>query len=448
MITDHQIDLFCLTETWLQQEEYVSLNESTPSSHSNCHIPPITSQGGGVAAIYHSSLKMNQRPKPGYSSFENLTLSLSNPNLKAQKPVLFVVVYRPPGPYTEFLSQFSDFLSDLVLSSDKVIIVGDFNIHVDVNSDSLTTAFNSILDSIGFSQHVNEPTHSFNHTLDLVLTYGIEIEQLIVFPQNPLLSDHFMITFQFKTMDCIGTENKYHYSRCLSDNSVTKFKEIIPSVFTSAPFTDKIEGKYYNLTPTEVDFVVNNASASLRATLDSVAPVKKKVRSQRGPAPWYNSQLRTLKQASRKLERKWYSTSLEEVYVAWKNSLVIYKKALRNARTTYYSSLIEENKNNPRFLFSTVARLTKSQSSVEPCIPLALSSNHFMSFFTDKIVMIREKINLALPTIVTDVLSSTVASELAVRPDGYLEFFTPIHLSELISTVSTSKSSTCLLDPN
>ncbi|KAK2875170.1 hypothetical protein Q8A73_024321, partial [Channa argus] len=30
LINDHQIDLLCLTETWLQQEEYVSLNESTP----------------------------------------------------------------------------------------------------------------------------------------------------------------------------------------------------------------------------------------------------------------------------------------------------------------------------------------------------------------------------------------------------------------------------------
>uniref|UniRef100_A0A3P8U513 GRIP1 associated protein 1 n=1 Tax=Amphiprion percula TaxID=161767 RepID=A0A3P8U513_AMPPE len=124
-----------------------------------------------------------------------------------------------------------------------------------------------------------------------------------------------------------------------------------------------MEGKYYNFTPTEVDYIVNNAAASLRTTLDSVAPVKKKVLSQRGPAPWYNFQLWTLKQASRKLERKWYSTNLEEVYVAWKNSLVIYKKALGNARTTNYSSLIEENKNNPRFLFSTVARLTKSQTA-------------------------------------------------------------------------------------
>lgn len=38
----------------------------------------------------------------------------------------------------------------------------------------------------GFSQNVNEPTHPFNHTLDLFLTCSIETKQLRVFPENPL----------------------------------------------------------------------------------------------------------------------------------------------------------------------------------------------------------------------------------------------------------------------
>ncbi len=31
LISDHHIDLFCLTETWLSNDDYVSLNESNPS---------------------------------------------------------------------------------------------------------------------------------------------------------------------------------------------------------------------------------------------------------------------------------------------------------------------------------------------------------------------------------------------------------------------------------
>ena len=67
---------------------------------------------------------------------------------------------------------------------------------MDVTNDSLSNAFTSLIDSIGFCQNVNKPNHCFNHTLDLVLSYGMDIEHLIVFPHNPLLSDHY-ITLEF-----------------------------------------------------------------------------------------------------------------------------------------------------------------------------------------------------------------------------------------------------------
>jgi len=54
-MSDNHIDL-CLTETWLNHEVYVSLNESTPPSHINIHIPRGTGRGGEEAAIFDSSL--------------------------------------------------------------------------------------------------------------------------------------------------------------------------------------------------------------------------------------------------------------------------------------------------------------------------------------------------------------------------------------------------------
>ena len=87
----------------------------------------------------------------------------------------------------------AEFLSQLVLSTDKVIVVGEFDIHVDVEYDSLNINFYSILDSTGFSQSVHSPTHSLNPTLDLVLTYGNESEQ---FPHNPVFAHHLLITFE------------------------------------------------------------------------------------------------------------------------------------------------------------------------------------------------------------------------------------------------------------
>lgn len=54
--------------------------------------------------------------------------------------------------YMQFLPEFSDLLSSLLVSTDKFIIVGDFNIHMDDDTDSLKMVFNSLLNSLGFSQ--------------------------------------------------------------------------------------------------------------------------------------------------------------------------------------------------------------------------------------------------------------------------------------------------------
>ncbi|XP_053300289.1 uncharacterized protein LOC128459207 [Pleuronectes platessa] len=322
-------------------------------------------RGGGVAAIFNSSLSINPKPKLSYKSFECLVLSLPRQSRNHQQPIIFAVVYRAPRAYTEFLKEFPEFLSNLVLKTDKIIIVGDFNIHVDNNKDCLSVAFISILDSIGFSQCVHKPTHCGNHTLDLVLSYGVGIENLTVLPRNPVLSDHNLITFDFSITEYMPLI-KNSFSRCLPDSAVAKFKEIIPITFKPVLAVD-INNKFFKtLSSIEIDHLVDSSADSLRLTLDSIAPLKKKNVKHSKLAPWYNSQTNELKQLSRKLERKWRSSNHVENLIDWKNSVKEYKKALHKARAAYYSKLIEENKNNPRFLFSTVARLTESHTSTEP----------------------------------------------------------------------------------
>ena len=394
-----------------------------------------------MAAVYQSNLFINPRPIISYNTFENLTLSFSHPDWKTEKPLLFAVVYRPPAPYSEFLVEISDFLTSLVLKYEKVIIVGDFNIHVDVNNDCLASAFTSLLDSIGFSQNVNKPTHSFNHTLDLVLTYGIEADHITVFPQNPVLSDHSLITFEFTLTNFSVPGKKFHYSRCLSDTAISEFKERIPAELAAAPCSNIVGGSFADFSPPQIDYIVDSTAAALIGTLDAVAPMRiKNITNQKRVAPWYNSNLRALKQKARRLERKSHSSQREEDRQIWKCSILTYKKELRNARSAYYSSLIENNKNNPRFLFNTVARLTKNHSAVEPCIPLTLSSNKFLTFFTEKILNIRAKIG-------SNTFQTTVPLESPPSFSPQLDSFSPIELPELTSVIRSSKSSTCLLDP-
>ncbi len=96
-------------------------------------------------------------------------------------------------PHTDFIKEFADFLSELVLAADKVLIVGDFNIHVDNEKDALGSAFIDILNSIGVRQHVSGPTHCRNHTLDLILSHGIDVSGVEILQQSDDISDHYLV---------------------------------------------------------------------------------------------------------------------------------------------------------------------------------------------------------------------------------------------------------------
>ncbi len=85
------------------------------------------------------------------------------------------------------------------------------------------------------------------------------------------------------------------------------------------------------------------------------------------------------------------------------------RQALKDARTKHIRKLIDNHQNNPRFLFSTVARLTNKQMSPDLNIPSQLNSNDFMNFFTDKIDNIRNT-----KTNVDSTASSTSASFIAL----------------------------------
>jgi hypothetical protein len=108
-------------------------------------------------------------------------------------------------------------------------------------------------------------------------------------------------------------------------------------------------------------------------------------------APWYTENTQALKQASRKLERNWRNTKLEVFRLAWKDNTVQYRRALTAARSSYFSNLIEENKNNPKLNFYTVAKLTKKQHSPRDD-GFHFSSDKFTNVFDEKNMIIRKQI--------------------------------------------------------
>lgn len=80
----------------------------------------------------------------------NISLQAFQPTGKLRSQFCMLHSYPHPFPYSE-LTDFREFLFHLVLSKNK-IIVAEINIYVDIDNKCLSTDFNSLLNSIGFSQ--------------------------------------------------------------------------------------------------------------------------------------------------------------------------------------------------------------------------------------------------------------------------------------------------------
>jgi len=84
-------------------------------------------------------------------------------------------------------------LERIAVHSCPIVICGDFNTHVDQTDDVHAVRFGQLLQSFGLVQHVNEPTHSAGHTLDLVITRtDTEVTDLHV---GDMISDHALVFF-------------------------------------------------------------------------------------------------------------------------------------------------------------------------------------------------------------------------------------------------------------
>ena len=73
-----------------------------------------------------------------------------------------------------YLKEFADLMKSVILSKERLLVLGDFNIHVDVANDFDAVKFIDVLESVGLEQHVTEPTHIFGHRLYLFITRRTE----------------------------------------------------------------------------------------------------------------------------------------------------------------------------------------------------------------------------------------------------------------------------------
>ena len=135
-----------------------------------------------------------------------------------------LTVYRQPSNQDPLLipSLFDEVSQKLSLSTDKLVVCGDFNFPkidwtkcVATGNYNVCNPFLYKMLEIGLEQHVFSPTHRLGNTLDLVLSNRAIVNNIEIL--NPLLSDHSILLIRLNISKSLTPPNLthiiYHYSK-------------------------------------------------------------------------------------------------------------------------------------------------------------------------------------------------------------------------------------------
>ena len=279
-----------------------------------------------------------------------------------------VLIYRPPKPHPSFITEIHDLLTSLCSLSSNNIILGDMNIHIDNPSSPLAADFLHVLDCLNLTQHVDAPTHTRGRTLDLVITDSPSIKDLSVYDLG--VSDHSIISMDISCPSLLPQPKRDIHFR-------------------------------------------NTRTVSFSRT-----------------APWFTKELRKMKAAGRAIERRVKSSGLVVHKLAYKNHQKAYAAALKEARSIYYSNIINNSPGNSKQLFSTINYLLnpKNQTHTEPTVE---HCNRFLAFFKDKINSIRSQLSGSpapfLPSACPQpALFSTFATVTQTEVEGFIKKMKPL----------------------
>ena len=193
-IVENDVDIFALTKTWLHSDDRDDqlIADLIPTGYSFHHVPRQLGNGGSVGILVKNGFHMKELAGMNryFDSFEFIDLLIKS---DSSRDVRILVIYRPPScNCLMFLDNFGSHLEQYITDSSFLLVAGDFNYRIDDAGDKASSGFCNLLGSLNLKQHVDKPTHSAGHILDLLITRD-ESLVLNISVCDPALSDHFVV---------------------------------------------------------------------------------------------------------------------------------------------------------------------------------------------------------------------------------------------------------------
>ena len=258
--------------------------------------------------VYRNSLTVKKIDAGEKTSFEfsEWTVQSASHNLR------IIVIYRPPYSdehrvaMSTFFAEFADYVETILLSNEQLLILGDFNIHIDVAGDSDANKLSDFFESVGLQQHVEQYTEQYTdvqgHTLISRRSDNIIEDSPCV---DRFLSDHGTVLFSLKSTKPSLLEKTISY-RKLKSIDLNSFQSDLAA-------TDLCRNP-----PEALEDLAKCYNGTLKVVLDKHAPLITRSIKERPRVPWFNEEIKMAKRERRKAEKRWRRTKLDSDLAAFK----------------------------------------------------------------------------------------------------------------------------------
>ena len=383
LLEDAGIDVAAITETWFtsQHNSYTAIIRD--KGYEICHFNRDSQRGGGVALIYRNSYKLNSTKTYSFESFECILVSISG---TSSRPLNFIVVYRygELSP-TLFLSEFYNFIDGIFIHFKNLVILGDFNLHINETFNASIIKFCDILASFGLSQLVEHPTHEQGNIIDLIVTNSNETEIKNVHIDFSSRSDHAYIFFSIP-QEVQEMSKKTIVIKDFKNVNMQQFKVDIAT--RANDYMANVENSSFS------DALTNYNNMCNVAVTENVRT--KTITMNSKPRPkWMDTEFVNSRANRRKLFKRWLRTKDETDRINFQNARADTHNLSTKKQTEFYAHAIEKCNNSHKELFSICKNLLDlSKSTKLPMYtnPVSMATK-FNNYFIEKIEKIRSSFN-------------------------------------------------------
>jgi len=354
-ITEENIDVLCITETWLHKD--IPSNLLSIPNYELYRLDPHGQhrQGKGVCIYARTEFVIKPLDLSDQLSKHDSGVYCLNIQLqyKYNKSFIVSVIYRPPSSKVISFQHIEEILKTLLLRNKPIYCLGDFNNNI-LDDAQNKKHMNKIIKRLHLTQLIQQPTRK-KSLLDLIITNNEKAIVSVI--QQPGIADHEQVSCT------IDLKIKKPAQEMITFRSKANY---CPEVFQSEIATH--DHQLRQLVKTDnVNKQFTTIANTLRNALDVCAPVIT-ILPKRPPVKWITSEIKN-KQISRDaIYRRYKLTDRqdalhEKLHSELANIQDELKKLTKKARAECTKQEISANKHDSKKLWKTLKRIVPNKGN-------------------------------------------------------------------------------------